>query len=587
MGRNDDDLIFRIYLFLGLIGIGVAIAVIQWLIKAITYLIDSGNWIWVIVGIIAFFALVGLFGWSVDKIAYVTRKKYMKRCLPIKEKYPRAFEERLQKEAREPYSFFGSYYSGLMQFSASQLKTISKISESEWSQREQEIIEIEKKEEQERLLKEEEKRIKEEQERIEQERRKQKISQIVEFERKFPHAFYASINKSLFWTDCIARYSDNMFMPEERSISKIRSLFDKENEASDFKHMRDSLHWDEERIREMKMKRYLKEILEKDCDTYATGPSYLGWCPTTKRRRNSTCTLNDKQLTHALNFIRSTRVSDLMREEQRMLELLKEEDKLIAYYQKIVGINERDLYIDGFLEENHILNNKREYAVEHIKELDAYIKIQKDMGISPKCYLQKRDRWIGWNILHGKPYYFFFHHYSMKYNNLTSETWKLRQQIYDFKDDKSDALQYFKEILVSKLEQTFGLYELSKLTFVCEPDTANQNNYRVPWQVAFPEMICNELNMQTCLRRINVLERKTPKHQGGKTRAKLEIPDDYFVNRNVVLFDDIVTTGETMKDMIDLLESHGANVLCVISLARTYSDYQGREMRPHPWSGVL
>lgn len=44
---------------------------------------------------------------------------------------------------------------------------------------------------------------------------------------------------------------------------------------------------------------------------------------------------------------------------------------------------------------------------------------------------------------------------------------------------------------------------------------------------------------------------------------------EFFANKNVILFDDLITTGETANEFAAELESVGANVLGAMFLART------------------
>lgn len=44
---------------------------------------------------------------------------------------------------------------------------------------------------------------------------------------------------------------------------------------------------------------------------------------------------------------------------------------------------------------------------------------------------------------------------------------------------------------------------------------------------------------------------------------------DFFEGKNVILFDDLITTGATANEFAEELESAGANVLGAMFLART------------------
>jgi predicted amidophosphoribosyltransferase len=80
------------------------------------------------------------------------------------------------------------------------------------------------------------------------------------------------------------------------------------------------------------------------------------------------------------------------------------------------------------------------------------------------------------------------------------------------------------------------------------------------------------------------VKKKTPKHLGGNESAEYAVKEDFFQGKDVVLFDDIVTTGKTIHQSIEFLESNGANVLCIMSLANTYD---GDTLKPHPWTNTI
>ena len=63
-----------------------------------------------------------------------------------------------------------------------------------------------------------------------------------------------------------------------------------------------------------------------------------------------------------------------------------------------------------------------------------------------------------------------------------------------------------------------------------------------------------------------------PKHLGGKGEAKYDIKEYPFYGKTVLLFDDVYTTGKSMKTFCSKLEELGANVIGGIVLGMTEND---------------
>ena len=86
---------------------------------------------------------------------------------------------------------------------------------------------------------------------------------------------------------------------------------------------------------------------------------------------------------------------------------------------------------------------------------------------------------------------------------------------------------------------------------------------------------------------ITITREKTPSHLGGTDSAEYSYDRSFFNGKIVVLFDDIVTRGDSVASMKHELETLGAVVICAISIGRTYSDWNGNVPKPHPYTGRI
>ncbi|MBP5375201.1 MAG: phosphoribosyltransferase [Bacteroidaceae bacterium] len=396
---------------------------------------------------------------------------------------------------------------------------------------------------------------------IEKKEREKNLSFLSSMSKKYPHAFYKICNKRLFDVQLPREYG--LILPGERNMHKIKKINDVENEDPQYARLRALKGVDDEFIRNTKMMDILSEASKYD------------W--------RKTVALSDLTDRHIKSLLSKSDDDSLRKEESQILAELKEEEIKIAFYIHIVGVKERDKYCDSFLIQNNIHDNIYEYLINHIKELDDYIHSQRNMSIEDSRKIQIQKNLSTWVKLDGKPYYFFYYYYPQRHTDITKENENIRNLIYRFKDGKVDAIKTVANYTVQKLTKTFGIYKLHELTFVCMPEASGQID-PVPWEEEFPYIVCESTDMQNGGKNIDVVKKKTPKHLGGNESAEYAVKEDFFQGKDVVLFDDIVTTGKTIHQSIEFLESNGANVLCIMSLANTYD---GDTLKPHPWTNTI
>lgn len=191
-----------------------------------------------------------------------------------------------------------------------------------------------------------------------------------------------------------------------------------------------------------------------------------------------------------------------------------------------------------------------------------------------------------WDNIKGIPYYFFYHYYPTRFNDISSESEKARRLIWNFKD--GITTNTVSNLLSNKLKETFSNYELSELTLVCIPAStidANIERYQT-----FSKTVCSATGMKNGFTKIQITKEKTPAHLSANhvsEPAEYYFDSSFFKGAKVILFDDVVTKGRSMAQFKQYLEDIGADVICAISIGRTYSDYYGEHRTPHPYSGIL
>ena len=187
-----------------------------------------------------------------------------------------------------------------------------------------------------------------------------------------------------------------------------------------------------------------------------------------------------------------------------------------------------------------------------------------------------------WDILNGNFHYtWLLDYYPTTCDFIASrKEWNDRYTIWDFKNDPdrkisktnhSKALDYVIPRIIEKLSDTFGEDYLQFITLVCIPaSTKIKNNARYE---EFAKRICEECGMENGFAHINILKdgmsKKDPNNETGKSIQPKVAIDDWFNGRYVLLFDDVITKGDTMMKYKSLLEEKGAYVIGGLSIGKT------------------
>lgn len=158
----------------------------------------------------------------------------------------------------------------------------------------------------------------------------------------------------------------------------------------------------------------------------------------------------------------------------------------------------------------------------------------------------------------------------------TEQEWNDRQLIWDFKnthgktsDSAHDsALKELVPRIAKELKQTFGS-DLPFLTLLCIPASSHMNNQRRFEE--FSKRLCQETCMINGYDYVNVSGERVAKHSGEGIDNKYSISIDqtFFDGKNVILFDDIITRGDSIKKYKQIVELKGATVIAAFAIGKT------------------
>ena len=179
--------------------------------------------------------------------------------------------------------------------------------------------------------------------------------------------------------------------------------------------------------------------------------------------------------------------------------------------------------------------------------------------------------------MHKIPHYFFYYYMPKRYLDVSKDSIYARNLIYNFKDGIN-----YNEVCNLIVEKVNSL-NLNNLTLATVPASSIcKNNIRYK---KFSDILCNMINCENGFKFINITEETEPKHCGGYGYSTYEIDDCFFKNKNILIFDDIMTTGKSIKKFALKLINAGAKIICAITIGKTYNDQYFTTRPLHPYTG--
>lgn len=152
--------------------------------------------------------------------------------------------------------------------------------------------------------------------------------------------------------------------------------------------------------------------------------------------------------------------------------------------------------------------------------------------------------------------------------------WANRWLVWNFKNtpgktssyEHNKALENLLPRISQLLSSTFGK-DIYKLVLVCIPAASKANNdarYK-----EFSNKLTELTGMINSFEHIQIVEDATPKHLGGTGNPTLHFDEDFFKDKYVILFDDVITSGRSMIAFKIRLERMGAKVIAGMSIGKT------------------
>lgn len=173
-----------------------------------------------------------------------------------------------------------------------------------------------------------------------------------------------------------------------------------------------------------------------------------------------------------------------------------------------------------------------------------------------------------WKNQWSKLMYSFFDYLPTKYEANNRE-WAVRKMVWEFKDGKRSLA--VAELVAKKMREQFGK-ECENVTLACIPASSsvkNEHRYK-----AFAEEVARLTGCKNAYQAIKIEGGRLAIHEskGAKTIQDVEVikfDEQFFKDKKVLVFDDILTQGTSYARFACALENMGAEVLGGFFLGRT------------------
>lgn len=219
----------------------------------------------------------------------------------------------------------------------------------------------------------------------------------------------------------------------------------------------------------------------------------------------------------------------------------------------------------------------KKHCIDNIPALDCFISEVQSACRRRKEALTKHTK--NWELIRRIPCWWIYDYHPLGKDDENPKVWEVRKLIWDFKASKQHeesmderiqknrkAAETIAQILSRHLRTSFG-EDLQKMTLLCAPASC-QETHELRYKY-FSELLCKETGMENAYEYIRIQKDGQPKHTGGKQKARMFVHPLHIRDKFVLIFDDIITRGNTLDDFKAILEHHGAHVICACFIGRT------------------
>ncbi len=166
----------------------------------------------------------------------------------------------------------------------------------------------------------------------------------------------------------------------------------------------------------------------------------------------------------------------------------------------------------------------------------------------------------------------FYSYLPKRYTTDDVQTERIRRFIYSFKRGDRHAVDFAVNIVSECLNKWYGASN-QDYVLVCVP-AATSAKYNRRFK-RFAEEVSKRTGIQNGTEHVNIFGMREAKHNNAAHIVSesygyhVSTDPDFFAGKNVILFDDLITTGATAEEFAEELAAVDANVIGGLFLART------------------
>lgn len=186
---------------------------------------------------------------------------------------------------------------------------------------------------------------------------------------------------------------------------------------------------------------------------------------------------------------------------------------------------------------------------------------------------------------------YFLKYFPARIRNVGEDAKEDRKLIYAFKDARDDAYKLVAQMVDGYLKREYG-EQVKDMVFLCVPASrqeVNKSRYK-----EFCKEVSRLSGIKNGYSHLILMEDRLAVHERRRGREKeiskvsiMDFDKPFFKGKQVLIFDDIITTGGSYAIFAEEVEKHGAHVVGGLFLARTHyirryeSDFQNAERCLH------
>lgn len=168
----------------------------------------------------------------------------------------------------------------------------------------------------------------------------------------------------------------------------------------------------------------------------------------------------------------------------------------------------------------------------------------------------------------------YFNYLPQRFTTDNERVLNVRRFIYAFKNGNRQATDYAIDLVSKTFSKWYGV-SCQDYVLVCVPSATNAKYVRRFKR--FAAEVTKRTGIKNGTKHVNIFGHREAKHNNVNHIVSesfgyvVSTDPEFFAGKNVILFDDIVTTGKTAEEFAKELQAVCANVLGAMFLARTTS----------------